>query len=132
MDSIRREIINPVHQELEHSAKLGRFSVWVFWIGLIGGVLAIISIALALSQGLEPKPNVPLQINNVPRSFYFSYTFDPPGRRDWNRISEDTWVESSPDGRRKEFRISGRSIYDNCVGSLLYHIADSSRKCNKW
>ena len=48
MDSIRREIIGPVHEELEKSSKLGRFSVWGFWVGLIGGLLAIVSITLTL------------------------------------------------------------------------------------
>lgn len=45
MNSIRREITGPVKTEIEKSSKLGRFSFWGFWIGLIGGVLAIASLA---------------------------------------------------------------------------------------
>jgi formylmethanofuran:tetrahydromethanopterin formyltransferase len=44
MNSIRREIISPVKNELERSSKLGKFSFWGFWIGIIGGILAIISL----------------------------------------------------------------------------------------
>jgi hypothetical protein len=48
MDSVRREIVGPVNKELEKSVKLGRFSFWGFWVGLIGGVLAIISLIVNL------------------------------------------------------------------------------------
>lgn len=48
MDSVRREIVGPVNEELKKSAKLGRFSVWGFWVGLIGGILAIISLIVNL------------------------------------------------------------------------------------
>lgn len=48
MDSIRREIVSPVQRELALSTKLGRFSVYGFWMGLVGGLLAIISIVLTL------------------------------------------------------------------------------------
>ena len=53
LESIRREITNPVQKELEKSSelsrqsvKLGEFSYWGFWIGIIGGLLAIISLIL--------------------------------------------------------------------------------------
>lgn len=45
MDSIRREIVGPVNEELQKSAKVGRFSLWI---GIIGGGLAIISIVMNL------------------------------------------------------------------------------------
>jgi len=44
MDSVRREIVGPVKQELEKTAKLGRFSVWGFWVGILGILLAILSV----------------------------------------------------------------------------------------
>jgi hypothetical protein len=44
MDAIRREVINPVKDELEKAGKMGKFSFWGFWVGIIGGVLAIVSI----------------------------------------------------------------------------------------
>lgn len=61
MDSIRREIIDPVHIELEKSSKLGKFSVWGFWVGIIGGILAIISLILTLMSMFVDlsKLNVP-------------------------------------------------------------------------
>ena len=53
LESIRREITDPVTIELEKSSKLGeksvalgKFSMWGFWVGLIGGLLAIISLIL--------------------------------------------------------------------------------------
>ena len=46
IDSVRREILLPVQAELDKSAKLGKFSVWGFWVGIVGGILAIISIIL--------------------------------------------------------------------------------------
>lgn len=46
VDAVRREIVGPVQRELALSQKLGRFSVWGFWVGLVGGVLAILSLAL--------------------------------------------------------------------------------------
>jgi hypothetical protein len=45
MDSIRREITGPVKAELEKSAQVGRFSLWV---GIIGGILAIIAIIISI------------------------------------------------------------------------------------
>jgi len=48
MNSIRREITEPVKIEIEKSAKLGKFSLWGFLVGIVGGLLAIISIALSL------------------------------------------------------------------------------------
>lgn len=47
MDSIRNEIIQPVRRELEKSAKVGRISVWL---GIVGGVLAIISLTVSIVQ----------------------------------------------------------------------------------
>jgi|GEM_PF-3594442 hypothetical protein len=43
MDSIRREITGPVNKELSKAAKLGKFSLWGFVVGIIGGILAIVS-----------------------------------------------------------------------------------------
>lgn len=48
MGSIRRAIIAPVQDRLEQSMKLGQFSVWGFWVGLIGGILAIVSLVINL------------------------------------------------------------------------------------
>ncbi len=48
MDAIRSEITEPVNQELKKSSKLGRFSVWGFWVGIVGGTLAIISLVVVL------------------------------------------------------------------------------------
>jgi len=48
MASIRREITWPVKVELNKSRKLGKFSFWGFWVGLIGGALAIISLIVNL------------------------------------------------------------------------------------
>lgn len=44
LDSIRREIINPVQKELEEGKKLGRFSVWGFYIGFLGILVSIFAI----------------------------------------------------------------------------------------
>lgn len=44
IDSIRREIINPVKKELEDGKKLGRFSVWGFYIGFAGIIVSIFAI----------------------------------------------------------------------------------------
>lgn len=44
IDSIRREIINPVKTELEEGKRLGRFSVWGFYIGFAGIVVSIFAI----------------------------------------------------------------------------------------
>ena len=41
LDSIRREIIGPIKIRLDKSEKLSRFSLWGFWVGLVGGILAI-------------------------------------------------------------------------------------------
>ena len=48
MNAIRREITEPVKLEIEKSSKLGKFSVWGFWVGIVGGLLAISSIALSI------------------------------------------------------------------------------------
>jgi hypothetical protein len=53
LESIKRHITQPVQEQLEKassiglkSLQLGKFSFWGFWVGLIGGLLAIISIIL--------------------------------------------------------------------------------------
>ncbi|MEI9478884.1 MAG: discoidin domain-containing protein [Deltaproteobacteria bacterium] len=48
MDSIRREIIGPVKTELDKTAKLGKYSLWGFIVGIIGGILAISSIVFSI------------------------------------------------------------------------------------
>ena len=49
--SVRREIIGPVKRELEEAGRAGKFSIWGFWVGIIGGALAIISIVFGLIPG---------------------------------------------------------------------------------
>jgi hypothetical protein len=142
MDSIRREIISPVHQELEHSAKLGRFSVWGFWVGLIGGVLSILSITLTLYQWLGSKPqvsvlpkDVPLytqpaatpqvqaqqvDVNNMPESFSTEHGYASMTPKDWKRIGQN-YIELETGEKIGNFQFSERIIYDNCRGSLLYN-----------
>lgn len=44
IDSIRREIINPVKVELEEGRKIGRFSVWGFYVGFAGIIISIFTI----------------------------------------------------------------------------------------
>jgi hypothetical protein len=44
LESIRREIINPVKNELEEGKRLGRFSVWGFYVGFAGIVVSIFAI----------------------------------------------------------------------------------------
>jgi len=55
LDSVRREIIGPVNKELEKSKKLGKFSVWGFWVGIIGGLVAILSIIISIYINIENK-----------------------------------------------------------------------------
>lgn len=141
MDSIRREIITPVRHELEHSAKLGRFSVWGFWVGLVGGVLAIFSLSLSLWQGFRynkpavqsdksivaasPAPSISPanasvleNFSNVPSAFYF-YGKKPPIQRSHFTREHDTWFQEYPDGRKVKFALHGRIVVQRCVGSLL-------------
>jgi hypothetical protein len=51
MDSIRREIIGPVKDDLRRSGKIAKLS---FWIGLVGGILAIISLTLNIYTLIYP------------------------------------------------------------------------------
>jgi len=44
IDSIRREIISPVKKELEEGKRLGKFSVWGFYVGFIGIIVSIFAI----------------------------------------------------------------------------------------
>jgi hypothetical protein len=44
IDSIRREIINPVKKELDEGKRLGKFSVWGFYIGFVGIIVSIFAI----------------------------------------------------------------------------------------
>ncbi|HEU0143750.1 MAG TPA: hypothetical protein VFQ47_03095, partial [Nitrososphaera sp.] len=150
MDSIRREIISPVRQELEHSAKIGQFSVWGFWVGLIGGVLAIISIVLGLAQWLESKRQVSLQPKDVPsyvqstatpqvqdqRADEFNapesfstdhgYSSSATSPKEWKRIGQN-YIEIDHGRKVEDFQFTDRIIYENCRGSLLYNIRIGSR-----
>lgn len=53
IDSIRREIINPVKQELATGNKLGKFSVWGFYVGIIA--LVVTAISLYYTTFLTPE-----------------------------------------------------------------------------
>lgn len=44
VDSIRREIIDPVKQELEEGRELGKFSKWGFYVGFIAIIVSIFAI----------------------------------------------------------------------------------------
>lgn len=48
MDSVRREIISPVKKELEEGKKLGKFSVWGFYVGFAGIIVSIFAILNAI------------------------------------------------------------------------------------
>jgi len=48
MDSVRREILSPIKKELLESSRLSKFSYWGFWVGIVGGILAIIALAVDL------------------------------------------------------------------------------------
>lgn len=144
MESIRREIITPVRHELERSAKLSRFSVWGFWVGLVGGALAILSLSLSVWQGFgynnvgaESDKNTvaasPIQAikplnasdlenhNNAPSAFSVDRRIPPSGRSHFTRQS-DMWVQEYPNRITAQFPLSGRVILNACIGSLLYRI----------
>lgn len=53
MEAVRREIIRPVRGELERLSQAGRFSKWSFWVGIAGGIVAIISIILVIADRLS-------------------------------------------------------------------------------
>lgn len=53
IDSVRREIINPVKNELDKSSKLGRFSVLGFYVGFAGLVVSIFSILNLIFKWIE-------------------------------------------------------------------------------
>jgi hypothetical protein len=141
MDSIRREIISPVRQELERSAKLGRFSVWGFWVGLIGGVLAIFSIALALVQWLGSNPQMisqskdsqvqsidaaeihkirNLEVPNPPKRFTTQKGIVAPGEKEWILFQQDTLIQQAGAEKIGEFKFSDRVVNGKCIGSLFY------------
>ena len=48
MEAIRQEITEPVNQELKKASRLARFSVWGFWVGIIGGIMAILSLIIRI------------------------------------------------------------------------------------
>lgn len=48
VEAINRRIVEPVTKELEFGRKAGRFSVFGFWIGLMGIIISIILFALSL------------------------------------------------------------------------------------
>lgn len=144
MDSIRREIIAPVRHELEQSAKLGRFSVWGFWVGLVGGGLAILSLVLAISQGLadqqvkvqadqavatsSPSPSnkrvdfLDLEDpDKAPKSFSVDRKLTPFGTSRFTR-HYDIWVQEYANGDKAQFPLTGRILLNGCLGSLLYRI----------
>jgi hypothetical protein len=141
MDSIRREILTPVRNELDKSA---RFSSRGFWVGLVGGVLAILSLTVTLWQGFRPnnrgvqsdrnivaapavqsgKPvnAVDLEkLNNVPNAFSVNRRIAPLGTGHFKREA-DMWVQEFPNGSKVQFPLSGRIVLNGCIGSMVYRI----------
>jgi hypothetical protein len=53
IDSIRREIISPVKKELENGNKIGRFSVWGFYVGFAGFIVSIFAILNGIFKWIE-------------------------------------------------------------------------------
>ena len=52
-------------------------------------------------------------------SFYFVYTFDRPGKRQWSKVTIDRWVEMYPDGEVTAFEETGRVQVDGCEGVVV-------------
>lgn len=95
MASVRREITEPVKKELKKSAKLGRFSVWGFFVGIIGFIFAILSLLNNLFPIVKSKTDQELvqrvesiyqnskdMLNNIqtkkePQSNISSYSYSP-------------------------------------------------------
>jgi hypothetical protein len=51
MVSIRKEIVNPVKNDLEST---GKISKWSLYIGIIGGIIGIISMGLTIYTIIKP------------------------------------------------------------------------------
>lgn len=66
-----------------------------------------------------------VSVSDTPASFYIMYRFDPPGRRDWAHVRHDRWTERFPDGKTSEYRLTGRSIVDECTGLVLYSVKNN-------
>lgn len=70
--SVRREIITPINRELEKGRRLGKFSVYGFWVGIVGGILAIISLSTSSffqsrtdTEPVKLSPEIENAITNV-------------------------------------------------------------------
>jgi hypothetical protein len=50
IDGIRKMIVIPVLERLREAESVGRFSIWGFWVGLIGSVMGISSLALTVAM----------------------------------------------------------------------------------
>jgi hypothetical protein len=138
MDSIRREIITPVQRELQQSARLNRFSVWGFWVGILGGILAILSLAIPLWQEIRKDNNLradtksasaqptstrsvvaDFENNNAPTVFSIERKQPPLGRSYFTR-NGDVWVQQYANGSTDRFPLSARVALNGCIGSLVY------------
>lgn len=54
----------------------------------------------------------------VPNSFTWDYTFDPPGKRTW-KLSEKTYTQTLPNGKTEKFNIVKPITVENISGTLV-------------
>jgi len=59
-----------------------------------------------------------------PQHFWFDYQFEPsPGKRNWTRLDNDTWIEEYESGVTSRFKIIGHETVEGASGTLVAKVA---------
>lgn len=85
MNSVRREIIGPVKKDLDKTARLGIFSIWGFWVGIIGGILGIISLAFNIYMSYHQTTKIDQLQNRFVAKESFDNIEKPVGEANKNK-----------------------------------------------
>ena len=80
--------------------------------------------AVAEGEAGKPEPRVRRAGELGPSRFKWTYTFDPPGWRRWERVGETEWVEHWQTGEAPRFEIVRRIDDGERVGTVVTRLPD--------
>lgn len=64
-----------------------------------------------------------------PTSFYFDYPYQPnPGKRHWEKVNANTWIEKYPNGTESTFKFVGTMKVKGTQGTLLVKVAGEEKE----
>lgn len=76
-----------------------------------------------------PAPDAVKPQSASPKHFWFDYQFEPsPGKRNWTRLDNATWIEEYGSGVSSRFKIIGHETVKGTSGTLVAKVTGDSEQ----